>query len=240
MKISLSIISLATILTFVACKSTPPVNPTSEKVGAIGVKIELKTLISILGNKVPDKVYFAKLSGPNLKTDSGILTSTWKQDSAFYLLNVAPGDYAMVAVSYVEKGQTTSQSTAVGGGTLTVTTSSTYGATILLPEALVNSTRVTVKSGQLAFAGDYFVTNDPFKNADEVQWHYAFLLNPEQAQREKDGSVIGLFANSQIRVGNPITSKKDESNEPFVAKAREHFAETPWSSFVGGSVQPAK
>ncbi|MEM7181613.1 MAG: hypothetical protein AAF518_11915 [Spirochaetota bacterium] len=83
------------------CKTLTPPQRLSEQSGAAVLGLELKPPVSLLGNKVPEVLYFIKADDPEklLETKSIIHTAKSK-DNRFYLFNASPGKYYPVAAFY--------------------------------------------------------------------------------------------------------------------------------------------
>lgn len=223
---------LFTLLLAVACKSLPPVEPASEKSAAIAVQIEFEQLISFLGNKEVEHVFFIKVENGNLMTKAGLIQATWNKGNRAYIFNADPGEYAAVAGDYTvtTQGQTTSTtsgnvtvSTTSGGGTSTYTT--------FFPKSMVESTRVKVEPGKLAYMGKYVVKmKQGLDTADEVQKFYAEIIYPGST---KPASGLAAMFRQTGYTGTVSSSENGTAGRPsFLNLAREDFGETKWSTFA--------
>ena len=219
-----------------ACKSGPPVKPNAEKNAAIGIQVEFKTLLAILGNEEPSRVFFAPGVNGKILSKENLLTATWITDSRAYLLNVPPGEYVAVAGQFVQQQAASSTSAPVGGGaTVSVSTgggTNTY--TIFFPERVVKQTLVRAEPNRLAVMGNYVlkVGQGGYSGMDATQKHYVDRIFPG-ARTGPPPTVFGIEVPPPHIAGTPVTAENsDAAIGAFLGEAREDFAETGFSTYI--------
>lgn len=226
-----SIIVLVLLLA-VACKSLPPVEPASEKSSAVAIQVEFEQLLSFMGNNPAEHVFFIRVENGNLMSKAGLIQATWTKKNRAYIFNADPGEYAAVAGDYTvtTQGQTTSTTT----GNVTVSTTSGGGTntyTTFFPKSMVESTRVKVEPGKLAYMGKYVLKmKQGVETADDVQKFYAEIIYPGST---KPASGLSAMFRQTGYTGTVSSSESGTDGRPaFLNLAREDFGETKWAGFA--------
>lgn len=104
---------------------------------------------------------------------------------------------------------------------------------IFMEKPLIDTTEVTVSSGQLAFAGEYTVGGTPWRAnaenmeedalsaADTAQVHYLDLMFPEAEEKSTLGRIYGK---NPVYLGNYLPKRSagttPEARQKFVAAAK--------------------
>lgn len=198
-----------------ACASRSALPPVGPEGSVIGISVELRAPIKIFTAHA-EMVYFVKLSeGADPYLGGQLRPSNYRSGSQVYLLNAAPGRYAVVA-AFERK------STYRGGST-------TY--TTFFSDELRQSTEVDVAPGTIVFMGNLVVNMSVgVDRGDASQIHFAQLIAPGIADR---GWLGGALSGENVYHGKLQEIHRDAAAEAsFLAKAREHLGQAGWTQAI--------
>lgn|SRR5204862_1242452 len=182
--------------------------PRAEDPDSSAIAIRFETQVPVFGH-VPSTVFFARIEDDGEIAQDQVIESNFARRGRVYLLNAAPGKY--VAVASVRSDQ--------------------YGRYLtLFSKELIESTRVEVVPGKLAFMGSYFVREPPgMGSAEPIQKHYAELLAPGLPE---SWAKQFMFLTYLYR-GRMQKRRRDEAAEAeFLAESREDFAGSGWEEIA--------
>ena len=207
-------IVLASLLLFALSDSAlarkqPVLPPRAAGGAAVGIEIALKGLLGMPAGNV-EEVFFVRIDPEHGLTQNEILSSDVVKSGRAYLLNAAPGDYAVVALSYYESGGKLLGALQPGGMPPFVT---------YFSRELAEATRVSVSSGELVFAGSFRLDlSGRMSKADAIQEFYALQLPVP-----KSFQLLGKANQS---------SRDDTARRAFLTKARADLASGGWTELV--------
>jgi hypothetical protein len=188
------------------CASIP--SPEDSESSAIGIRFE--THVPIFGQlHLPSIVFFVRTENDDDLAQSQVIRSNFARSGRLYLLNAPPGKYAAVASFRSDQY----------AGYLTV-----------FSEELIDSTRVEVVPGKLAFMGSYSLGESVrMGSAEPIQKHYAELLAPDIS-----GNVIKQFLIGYHPYrGTMRKGRRDEAAQAeFLTESMEDFAGSGWKEIV--------
>jgi hypothetical protein len=186
------------------CASIPSLE--DPRSSAIGISFE--THVPIFGHQ-PEIVFFVRIENDGDIVQSQVIRSNFARKGRLYLLNAPPGQYVAIA-----SGR-----------------SDLYGRYLtLFSKELIESTRVEVVSGKLAFMGSYFLREPPgMGSAEPIQNHYAELLAPGLAESK----VKQFLFWTHLYRGRMQKGRRDEAaRAEFLAESTEDFAGSGWEEIV--------
>jgi hypothetical protein len=232
----LSVLAFSTFIAFgavlaLACAGPPPVPPANEGAGLIAIKVVRDGLG---GGLETHRGYFVRVEeGGDPLSRQVLIPSNYSGDGYVYLLNARPGRYAAVAAARLSTGGETQTATMpVGGGggfSGSAGVSYTPGPTeriTLLPGGAIQGTLVEVKTGSVAFMGEWKLNEPWFKkigdddDADAAQRHYFRMM---------EAQGIGT---SYHRGSEPESDRSDAAWLAFLPHARKRLADTGWSRIL--------
>jgi hypothetical protein len=165
--------AILSVLLITGCASTPIPKIADPQSAVVAIQIETQAPIGIIRQN-PDVVYFVKIDNEGDITQNQVIPSNFAKDGRVYFLNARPGKYAAVAAFRSQSGVPFASAPQPG-----VSASVTIGATgytTYFSKELIESTRVDVAPGALAFMGSYIVRQSVgLSDAEAIQNHYANL-----------------------------------------------------------------
>ncbi len=198
------LVLVSLIGSLLGCAAIP--SPEDPQSSAIGIRFE--TRVPIYGH-LPHIVFFVRTENDSDIAQSQVIRSNFARRGRLYLLNAPPGKYAAVASFRSDQY----------AGYLTV-----------FSKELIDSTRVEVVPGTLAFMGSYFLGESVrMGSAEPIQKHYAELLAPGMS-----GNVVKQFlVGYRPYRGTMRKGRRDDSAQAeFLAESREDFARSGWEESV--------
>ena len=176
----------------------------------------------------PDRVYFVRLYGDNESSfiRDTVIPSNFAKGGYTYLLNVPPGRYVAVAAYRSQSHQLNNPPPPSSNSAVTLWFLTEYGT--YFSEKIVKLTEVTVKSGSIAFMGEFVVDQSyGLGHGDEIQLHYYGLLAPEDKSRSSCFNF--LIGRNHYKGSLHRVCQDEKACDQFLAKAKEHLKETGWS-----------
>jgi hypothetical protein len=211
-----------------SCVSPPAIKPEAENSAALVFQVRVIPPGGAFFAQPPQQVFFARVQGTEILSRSGLLAANYISRGRFYLLNAPPGDYVLVGAtrSNTQQGETTSS--AVGGGTLSVTTPSvTSNFIFFLSESALRSTRVRVEAGKLTIAGQFDLTAvvapEP---SDRAHVHYRGILLPLL------GGGAGIQVGTEYLCSGVQKSDDDATRNASLKGMAEELKGTAWSQLL--------
>ena len=189
------------VLTLAGCATSVPINDRQNPTG-VGVHIKVRAPIALFSTKV-DAVYFVSVDSNGNLNQYNFIRSTFSRDGRVYLLNIEPGEYAIVGTYFYSRGQYISY----------------------LSDDSIEKTRIKVTDGKLTFIGDIVLdTHVGLDGADSAQIRYANLISP-------GGTNFKLFSNDyHYRSEIYKFDNSMESRNTFIEKAKKDLAGGGWES----------
>lgn len=198
--------------------------PRDASASLLGVQIELDFALPALPmkkNQVPNRAYFVRLNGDDLRDSEVLISSTFCNEGRCYLLNAVPGDYAVVAAAYSGFRTTVTSTQSVGSGvTVPATTITTQEPqrVVFMPEKAVLLSRISVGGGSLGYLGKYRIKKERHDAPlDEVQEYYREI-------DVKGGNSPDLIYGGSMLAGE----RADRPTDSFLYGARNDFRGSPW------------
>ena len=189
-----------------------PPTPQDGASAGIGVMVKTGARNKLFGVE-QDSVKFVRLEGNDRSQyiSTQLIASNYNKNDYFYLLNVPPGRYVVVATFRSE----------------TTDTRVVYRYTTYFPHDLVKATEVFVEPGRIVFMGEFiFDTSTSFKDADDIQLHYVRLICPRCEDRNK---LFRLMSTDQHFTATLHEVNQDEeARERFLAITSENLGDVGW------------
>lgn len=238
-------------LIFSCCHADIRATPQSIQSAGIGVSLAFvppRGYFGVFKNE-PDEVYFARAeTDQKLSEAREILVSNYVQDHRAYLLNPKPGRYFVVGGYYETTLFDTRKECKEGKLNSVITEQKNRrkkqyycveGYTVILPDAMIKLSEVSIEPARMHYAGDYVVRMDRRKNLDPLEGYFLEMLEPGFRQK------VSLWA-SRPRSNFPETAyfwkhiyfsnerksasfKNPVSQQKFLEKARKDFNKTRWT-----------
>ena len=172
---------------------------------------------------------FAKVNEQGQLMSDNIFESTLEKRNHYYLLGAKPGRYVAISASYGRGVSAAPTSGKVGVGV-----SRTFSENIFFAKGLVQQTAINVKAGELSVIGDVRFkikgrgglvpgkTSTFLEKGDEVQIHYAKLVDPKMGSR---GATSGI----KFYFGQPKSVDISEgAKKKILINAKKHLKKTGW------------
>jgi hypothetical protein len=199
-----------------ACAGVPPPGPLDSQSAALGISVKLKAPIALFSSH-PDRVYFVRVDkDDDIYTASQIIPSNYVKGDYVYLLNAAPGRYAVVASFLEQRGQ--------------MGRSTTY--TTFFSEEVIKHTQTVVTPGTMAFMGEYVLgTSAGFDEADNAQLHYFHSLAPNALLGTGVmASMLSVMTSGAAYYRGVLKEehKETQAEKSFLATSAESFKGTGW------------
>jgi hypothetical protein len=182
--------------------------PSAEDPDSSAIGIRFETHVPIFGH-LPSIVFFVRTENDGDIAQNQVIASNFARKGRLYLLNAPPGKYVAVASGRSDQ----------------------YGRYFtLFSKELIESTRVEVVPGKLAFMGSYSLSESlRMGNAEPIQSHYADLLAPRLAESHVKQF---LFLTTLYR-GTMRKGRRDEAAQAeFLTESREDFAGSGWEEIA--------
>jgi hypothetical protein len=232
------LIALFVSMFVAACASRaigPVPNAENPDSAGIGLAVELRAPLG-WPTYFAQTAYFARVDGTAVPHSTEVIASNYARDGRIYLLNVPPGDYAVVAVDF----------------TVQVLNDPPSFYTTYLDRNLMELTRVSVAKGKFSFAGRYLVdmsSNVCEGEADDIQLHYVEVISPgsarcgllRQLSRALGSSRATVIGKRAYLVGGPghyhyrgsvLEAKRDDAErQRFLDQATSDLLEGKWSGW---------
>ena len=158
------------------------------------------------------RVWFVRLEGNDRSQyiSAHPISSNYKKDDYFYLLNAPPGRYAVVVTFRVDYSQDIKKK-----------------YTTYFPRDLVEATEVIVEPGRIVFMGELiFDTSTSFKDADDMQLHYLRFICPRCEDRSK--LFRWMSPDQHYTATLHEVNQDEEARERFLATISENLGEVGW------------
>lgn len=220
------------VLTLSGCATSPPITtPPSverEDSSGIGMAVELRLPLSS-SNYSADQLFFIRLDESSTDLSNQVITSNFAKDGRVYLLNVPPGQYAVVAASFKS--------------------SDVFIA--YFPQSLIDQTRIIVGKREISIGGRFVVDmslNICPNEADESQIHYAEILDPGSPKCGFFKQMLhAILTNGQYIAGNVYLRggltrnyrgslleviRNDTEQLKLQERAKEDLAGTGWPALI--------
>lgn len=206
------LVALAAVA-LVGCETTPRQAELARADGAaIGIQLKGTGALGALSTQTPTQAFFVKLEGDGLISED-LVRSNFERDGRVYLLNAAPGQYAVVASALP-------QPSPFPHGT-------PGQAVTFFSRDLVEMTRVMVKPNELAFVGKFEVTlSMAISGGDDVQLHYRRLITPA-------APPAGLLKGMLQAMGGDTSTWGSLRSRDQSAAARAEFVKSALGDLAG-------
>lgn len=210
------------MLALFACRTLPPVSPQNADSAAGVATVRLKTPIG--PNEYADEIYFINLDeAKNYKTTK-FLKSTYFNGSRVYMLNAAPGRYAIVGFKDLLASNNRKQ----------------VRYTFFSLQS-IKKTEFTIEAGKVNYLGivDLRTNSTRIMPADEHAQYYADRIASSASQVWGESGVLESGARMLI-FGDAISVVQDvtivDRSEPVVnemqADVADDWAGTPWETML--------
>ena len=230
-------LSLGIALLLGCVTPNPPPGPADPQASVIGVAVKIRGAIKLFSNGA-EWAHFVRLDSDGNEESEPIL-SNYSSGKYVYLVNAAPGRYAVVAAGFTQQSQGApmGSTTSLGGGfslSTSVTVSSTKTITSYLPRHLIEKTAVTVGEGQMVFIGELVIdTSGDWDSADAEQLRHYRLIAPGH---EDKSFMAKLFSGKHRRGIEHEVDQGGDARSRFLAHSGGEFSGVSWEGVLRNPV----
>ena len=203
---------------------------------SIGVNLNVKTFFGYFGEN-PSRLYFVKIGKrKTIYSARRLLKSNFKSGKYYYLFNLVPGKYAIVAA--VTDKSTTSPGS---GGKKSYSSSKTI---YFFPKHMIKKSIITVRKNQIRYMGTFVIKPTKssffrFSHADRAQKHYCRLIAPDYVKRSVASSVGKVLSSIVFSHDETVSSVKLVSHKRTIdlekkclLKLQEYLNSEGWNILV--------